>query len=65
LEKAHRLMPQDGTVAEHLGDAYSQMKRYRDAMRIYRRALVLDNANLSTLRKKINQVEVLLKGATP
>ena len=65
LERAHRLMPQDGTVAEHLGDAYFQMKRYRDALRIYRRALVLENANTSTLRKKINQVEIFLKGPTP
>jgi tetratricopeptide (TPR) repeat protein len=48
-----------------LGDAYFKMKRYRDALRIYRRALVLENANTSILRKKINQVESLLKGPTP
>ena len=65
LERAHRLMPQDGTVAEHLGDAYFQMKRYRDALRIYRRALELENANSSSLRKKIQQVEILMKGPTP
>jgi tetratricopeptide (TPR) repeat protein len=62
LERAHRLMPQDATVAEHLGDAYFQNKRYRDALRIYRRALVLENANTSALRKKITQVESILKG---
>jgi tetratricopeptide (TPR) repeat protein len=61
LERAHRIMPQDGTVAEHLGDAYFQQKRYRDALRIYRRALNMDNANLPELRKKINQLETLLK----
>jgi tetratricopeptide (TPR) repeat protein len=65
LERAHRLMPQDGTVAEHLGDAYFKQKRYRDALRIYRRALVLENANPTELRKKINQVETLLKGSNP
>jgi tetratricopeptide (TPR) repeat protein len=65
LERAHRLMPQDGTVAEHLGDAYFQMKRYRDALRIYRRALTLDNANTSSLRKKITQTEPFIKGGTP
>ena len=65
LERAHRLMPQDGTVAEHLGDAYFKQKRYRDALRIYRQALTLENANTSTLRKKINQVEIFLKGPTP
>jgi len=62
LERAHHIMPQDGTVAEHLGDAYFQMKRYREALRIYRRALVLENANTSALRKKIMQVESILKG---
>ncbi len=65
MERAHRLMPQDGTVAEHLGDAYFKVKRYRDALRIYRRALELENATPSSLRKKINQVEILLKGPTP
>ncbi len=65
LERAHRIMPQDGTVAEHLGDAYVKLKRYRDALRIYRRALDLENATPSSLRKKINQVEILLKGPTP
>ena len=65
LERAHRLMPQDATVAEHLGDAYFQQKRFRDALRIYRRALVLENASHTDLRKKISQLESLLKGSTP
>ena len=64
LERAYRVMPQDGTVAEHLGDAYFQMKRYRDALRIHRRALVLEDANTPALRKKIIQVEIILKGPT-
>ena len=64
MERAHRIMPQDGTVAEHLGDAYFQSKRYRDALRIYRRALGLENANTPALRKKITQVESILKGPT-
>ncbi len=61
LERAHRIMPQDATVAEHLGDAYFQQRRYRDALRIYRRALDLENANPSELRKKINQIEILFR----
>jgi hypothetical protein len=61
LERAHHLMPEDGTVAEHLGDAYSQQKRYREALGMYRRALSMDNVNPSELRKKINQLEILLK----
>jgi tetratricopeptide (TPR) repeat protein len=65
LERAHRIMPQDGTVAEHLGDAYFKMRRYREALRIYRQALVMENANISALRKKILKVEGLIKGGTP
>jgi hypothetical protein len=34
-------------------------------MRIYREALVLDSANLTSLRKKIAQVEIFLKRLTP
>ncbi len=65
LEKAHRIMPQDGTVAEHLGDAYFQVRRYRDALRLYRRALGLENANAGALRKKITDTELVLKRQTP
>lgn len=65
LERAHRIMPQDGTVAEHLGDAYFQQKRYRDALRIYRRALELENANPPELRKKINQLQIFLREPAP
>jgi tetratricopeptide (TPR) repeat protein len=61
LERAHHIMPQDGTVAEHLGDAYVQQKRYRDALHIYRRALAMDNSNQAALHKKINKLENLLR----
>ena len=62
LERAHRLMPQDSTVTEHLADAYYRQKRYRDALRLYRRALELENPNTPELRKKINNLELILKG---
>jgi tetratricopeptide (TPR) repeat protein len=61
LERAHRLMPHDATVAEHLGDAYNQAKRYRDALRIYRRALTLENADQQALRQKIYNLEIFLR----
>ncbi len=61
LERAHRLMPGDGTVAEHLGDAYFKQKRYRDALRLYRRALTLENADITGLRKKINNLESFMR----
>jgi tetratricopeptide (TPR) repeat protein len=57
LERAAKLMPRDGTVAEHLGDAYLKAKRSRDALRIYRRALGMENANLPELRRKIKRLE--------
>lgn len=61
LERAHRIMPGDGTVAEHLADAYYQQKRYRDALRLYRRALTLENADITGLRKKINNLESFMR----
>ncbi|MEJ2672705.1 MAG: tetratricopeptide repeat protein [Deltaproteobacteria bacterium] len=64
LERAHRIMPKDGTVAEHLGDAYLQQKRYRAALRMYRRALGMDNANLFQLHKKINQLQIFMMEQT-
>ena len=62
LERAHKIMPQDGTVAEHLGDAYAQQKRYQEALRLYRKAEGLENANVNELRKKMKKLEQLLKG---
>ena len=38
-------MPQDGTVTEHLADAYYRQKRYREALRLYRKAAGLENPN--------------------
>ena len=61
LERAFRIMPQDGTVAEHLGDAYFQQKRYREALRLYRQALGLENNNPPELRQKIQKLEQLLQ----
>lgn len=55
----HRIMPQDATVAEHLGDAYMQQKRYREALRLYRKAAGLENADTNQLRKKIKKLEEL------
>jgi len=57
LERAAKLMPQDGIVAEHLGDAYLKSKRPGEALRTYRRALGLENANVQELRRKIKSLE--------
>jgi len=63
LERAHRLMPQDGTVTEHLADVYLRLQRNREALRLYRRALGQEDANPGELRKKIDNLEHLLQGS--
>ena len=63
LERAHRLMPQDGTVTEHLADVYLRLQRHREALRLYRRALGQEDANPGELRKKIDNLEHLLQGS--
>ena len=62
LERARKIMPQDGTVAEHLADAYVRLKRYREALRLYRQAEDLENADVIQLRKKIKKLEQLQQG---
>ena len=54
-------MPNDGTIAEHLADTYFQQKRYKEALRTYRRAQDLENANHPELRKKIQKIEIILR----
>ncbi|MDD2901875.1 MAG: tetratricopeptide repeat protein [Syntrophales bacterium] len=61
LERAAKLMPHDGIVAEHLGDAYLKSKRFVEALRTYRRALGLENANIPELKKKIKSLESGIK----
>lgn len=63
LEQAHAKMPHDATIAEHLGDAYLKKFRFQDALRLYRLALSLPNANVKELRRKIQYLEGLLRGA--
>jgi tetratricopeptide (TPR) repeat protein len=62
LERAHKKMPQDATIAEHLGDAYLKKFRLRDALRLYKKAISLENANIPELQKKIKYTEELLQG---
>ncbi|MGD0827540.1 MAG: tetratricopeptide repeat protein [Desulfobaccales bacterium] len=64
LERAHRLMPQDGTVTEHLADVYLRLQRNREALRLYRRALGQEDANPKELHKKIDNLEQLLQGSS-
>src|SRR3974377_454951 len=52
LERAHRLLPTDATIAEHLGDVYFKQNRFKDALRVYRKALTLENPDLRRLKQK-------------
>ena len=65
LERAFKKLPKDSTVAEHLGDALAKVKRYPEALEVYRKALTLENSNRGELEKKIKTTEQLLKGRAP
>jgi tetratricopeptide (TPR) repeat protein len=58
LERAYHKLSTDATIAEHLGDAYVKLNRYHDALRMYRKALTLENPNVQRLRQKINAIEL-------
>ena len=57
LERANRLLSTDSTVAEHLGDIYFKQNRYQDALRMYRKAMTLENPDIQRLRQKIEDIE--------
>jgi Flp pilus assembly protein TadD len=61
LERAFKKLSTDATVAEHLGDVYLKQKRYRDALRMYQKAIYLENADIRRLRRKIEVLERRLK----
>jgi tetratricopeptide (TPR) repeat protein len=52
LEEAHRLLPDDPTIAEHLGDVYRKMGKNKETLRLYREALER-NPDSEGLKKKI------------
>ncbi len=55
LEKAHKLVPNDPTIAEHLGDALIKSQKYYKALKIYRKAVELekDKRKRHRLQKKV------------
>jgi Flp pilus assembly protein TadD len=61
LKEASDGLPNDPTIAEHLGDAYAKAGRTSEAVEIYRQALKLNPAN-GDLQKKLND---LIKGKKP
>lgn len=61
LERAFRKLSTDATIAEHLGDVYVKQNRLHDALRIYRKALSLENADIRRLRQKIEAIELRIQ----
>jgi tetratricopeptide (TPR) repeat protein len=57
LEEAARLVPEDATVLEHLGDLYVALEIPDKAREIYRRALAMDDDNVEGLRRKLARLE--------
>jgi tetratricopeptide (TPR) repeat protein len=60
LERAVRLVGEDPTMLEHLGDAYSGLARYKDALAVYEHSSRLQESN-SKLREKIQTMQQRLK----
>ncbi len=56
LERAVRLVGEDPTMLEHLGDAYSGLSRYKDALAVYQHSSRLQESN-SKLREKIQTIQ--------
>ncbi len=56
LERALQILGEDAVILEHLGDAYSALARYRDALAAYRQSDSLQEKNLK-LREKIESTE--------
>ena len=57
LEKAARMLPSDGTVQEHLGDALRAIGKGVEARTAYRRALELGDTDSAQVRRKLDEVE--------
>ena len=57
LEEAARLIPEDATILEHLGDLYVALEIPDKARELYRRALAMDDDNVEGLRRKLARLE--------
>ena len=57
LEWAARLVPNDATIFEHLGDLYVALDNIARARSLYRQALDLSEADIDTLRRKLENLD--------
>ncbi len=57
--KAHQKLPDDPTIAEHLGDIYVSLKDYDKAKEYYNKSLSLEKNNdrKKAISKKLKDIE--------
>ncbi|MBT8491007.1 MAG: tetratricopeptide repeat protein, partial [Deltaproteobacteria bacterium] len=56
LKKAVKILPEDPTIAEHLGDAYKEAGLYKKALQTYRKVLTLHPKEKKPIEQKIKNV---------
>jgi len=54
-------MPEDPTIAEHLGDTYRAKGLYEKAIKMYREALSLEHQKPDDISEKIREIEKLME----
>ncbi len=57
LEEADRLVPDDATILEHLGDANVKVNNLKKSLQYYKKALEKKGENTKALEQKIRSVE--------
>ncbi|MEE2776154.1 MAG: tetratricopeptide repeat protein, partial [Acidobacteriota bacterium] len=56
LEYAARLLPEDATILEHLGDLYVALEFPEKARELYRRAVARNDENVEGVRRKLSEL---------
>ena len=56
LEYAARLLPEDATILEHLGDLYVALEFPDKARELYRRAADRNDENVEGVRRKLSEL---------
>ena len=61
LKKAVSIIPDDPTIAEHLGDVYLKKKAYEKSLKMYEKALLMKHLDKEKIKEKIRKVNEFLK----
>ncbi len=59
LERSLQLIPDDPHIHEHLGDVYHSQRRFREALKVYKKAyrLFIDEKDKADIQQKIHALE--------